>query len=107
MSCAPGEPCEEGLKRRRALIVLGLMGVLFIALSAASFLDSRGQVVPAAVSYAGYDVVEGKRVFQAWNCMGCHTIVGNGAYLLKEHVVGAKVVFEKSPTYWNAASVIM
>lgn len=80
MSCAPGEPCEEGLKRRRALIVLGIMGALFIALSAASFLDSRGQVVPAAVSYAGYDVVEGKRVFQAWNCMGCHTIVGNGAY---------------------------
>ena len=34
-------------------------------------------------------------------------IVGNGAYLLKEHVVGEKVVFEKSPTYWNAASVIM
>ena len=80
MSCAPGEPCEEGVKRRRALIVLGIMGALFIALSAASFLDARNQVVPAAVSYAGYDAVEGKRVFQAWNCMGCHTIVGNGAY---------------------------
>ena len=52
MSCAPGEPCEEGVKRRRALIVLGIMGALFIALSAASFLDSRGQVVPAAVSSA-------------------------------------------------------
>jgi cytochrome c2 len=24
--------------------------------------------------------VDGKRVFQAYNCMGCHTIVGNGAY---------------------------
>jgi len=24
--------------------------------------------------------VQGKRVFQAFNCMGCHTIVGNGAY---------------------------
>jgi len=80
MSCAPGEPCEEGVKRRRALIVLGIMGALFIALSAASFLDSRNQVVPATVSYADYDAVEGKRVFQAWNCMGCHTIVGNGAY---------------------------
>ena len=34
-------------------------------------------------------------------------IVGNGAYVLKEHVHGEKVVVEKSPTYWDAASVIM
>ncbi len=34
-------------------------------------------------------------------------IVGNGAYVLKEHIPGEKVVMEKSPTYWNAASVIM
>ncbi|MBV6424940.1 MAG: hypothetical protein NAOJABEB_02754 [Steroidobacteraceae bacterium] len=80
MSCAPGEPCEEGRTRRRALAVLGLMGVIFVALSTVSFLDSRGQAVPAAVSYAGFDAVQGKRVFQAYNCMGCHTIVGNGAY---------------------------
>ncbi|CAG0938874.1 Nitric oxide reductase subunit C [Gammaproteobacteria bacterium] len=80
MSCAPGEPCEEGGKRRRALAVLGLMGAIFIALSLASFLGSRGQVAPLEVSYAGADAVQGKRVFQAYNCMGCHTIVGNGAY---------------------------
>lgn len=81
MSCAPGEPCEEGGRRRRALIVLGLMGGIFLALSAASFLPSRGQALPATVSYAGFDAVQGKRVFQSYNCMGCHTIVGNGAYL--------------------------
>lgn len=81
MSCAPGEPCEEGGRRRRALIVLGLMGAIFLALSAASFLPSRGQALPATVSYAGFDAVQGKRVFQSYNCMGCHTIVGNGAYL--------------------------
>ena len=34
-------------------------------------------------------------------------LVGNGAYLLKEHIPGEKVVMEKSPTYWNAANVIM
>ncbi len=34
-------------------------------------------------------------------------LVGNGAYLLKEHIVGEKVVMEKSPTYWDAANVIM
>ncbi len=80
MSCKPGEPCHEGLQRRRALGVLGLMAVIFLALSAVSFIDSRGQVVPAKVTYAGFDAVAGKRVFQSYNCMGCHTIVGNGAY---------------------------
>ncbi len=80
MSCAPGQPCAEGVKRRRALAILGVMAVIFIALSVASFLDSRGQVVPSHVRYADFGAVEGKRVFQAYNCMGCHTIVGNGAY---------------------------
>lgn len=80
MSCKPGELCYEGVKRRRALMVLGLMALIFVALSAVSFLDSRGQTVPSAVEYAGVDAVAGKRVFQAYNCMGCHTIVGNGAY---------------------------
>lgn len=81
MSCKPGEPCHEGLKRRRALGILGLMALIFVALSAVSFLDSRGQAIPSNINYAGFDAVEGKRVFQAYNCMGCHTIVGNGAYL--------------------------
>ena len=81
MSCAPGKPCEEGLKRRTALAVLALMALIFVALSVMSFLDSRGQVVPSEVSYGEHGAVEGRRVFQAYNCMGCHTIVGNGAYL--------------------------
>ncbi|MFC3209025.1 c-type cytochrome [Aquamicrobium soli] len=80
MSCKPGELCYEGVKRRRALAVLGLMALIFVALSAVSFLDSRGQAVPSAVDYVDVDAVAGKRVFQAYNCMGCHTIVGNGAY---------------------------
>lgn len=80
MSCAKGQPCEEGLKRRTALGVLGLMLVIFIALSVASFHESRNQVTPDTVRYASYDAVQGKRVFQSYNCMGCHTIVGNGAY---------------------------
>lgn len=81
MTCAPGKPCQEGLKRRQALAVLTIMAFIFVALSAMSFLDSRGQVVPAEVTYGAHGAVEGKRVFQAYNCMGCHTIVGNGAYL--------------------------
>jgi len=80
MSCKPGELCHEGVKRRRAMAVLGLMAVIFLSLSAASFVNSRGQAVPSTVFYTGHDAVAGKRVFQAYNCMGCHTIVGNGAY---------------------------
>lgn len=81
MSCGPGKPCEEGKKRRIAFGALGVMALIFIGLSAASFLDSRNQVTPERVQYGTYDAVQGKRVFQAYNCMGCHTIVGNGAYL--------------------------
>lgn len=80
MSCRPGKPCWERFKRRRALQLLGLMAVIFLALSAFSFLDSRGQALPSEIHYAGFGAVQGKRVFQSYNCMGCHTIVGNGAY---------------------------
>ncbi len=80
MSCVEGKPCEEARKRRHALAILGLMGLIFLVLSAWSFLDTRGQTLPADVHYAGFDAVQGKRVFQSYNCMGCHTIVGNGAY---------------------------
>lgn len=80
MSCARGQPCEERLKRRTAFAALGLMLAIFIALSLASFHESRDQVTPDTVRYASYDAVQGKRVFQTYNCMGCHTIVGNGAY---------------------------
>ena len=80
MSCKPGQPCEEGRKRQRAIFVLGVMAAIFLALSAVSFLDSRGQAVPSDFAYGEHGAVDGKRVFQAYNCMGCHTIVGNGAY---------------------------
>ena len=81
MSCLNGTECLETQKRRRALAVLGLMAILFLILSVWSFLPSRGQVLPGEFSHRDVGAVEGKRVFQAYNCMGCHTIVGNGAYL--------------------------
>ncbi|MEO8839226.1 MAG: c-type cytochrome, partial [Herbaspirillum sp.] len=80
MSCAPGKPCEEGRKRHMAIIVLFVMVAIFAALSIFSFLNSRNQVLPNAVKYGEFNAVQGKRVFQSYNCMGCHTIVGNGAY---------------------------
>lgn len=80
MSCLNGADCKEHVKRNVALGVLGLMLVIFLALSVMSFLPSRQQVVPEEISFVDQGAVYGKRVFQAYNCMGCHTIVGNGAY---------------------------
>jgi len=71
---------DEPRKRRTALAVLGLMVLLFAVLSVFSFTGSREQALPQQVSFDGHSAVDGRRVFQAYNCMGCHTIVGNGAY---------------------------
>jgi cytochrome c2 len=71
---------DEPRKRRNALAVLGFMVLLFAALSVFSFTGSREQALPQQVSFDGHSAVDGRRVFQAYNCMGCHTIVGNGAY---------------------------
>lgn len=80
MSCTTGDKSCDTPRRRGALFILGLMAVIFFVLSYLSFIDERGQVVPDDISYKGYSADEGKRIFQAYNCMGCHTIVGNGGY---------------------------
>lgn len=80
MSCLDGKECKEVAKRNMALIALGIMAVIFLVLSAWSFIPARDQVTPDQVVFDDTDAVAGKRVFQAYNCMGCHTIVGNGAY---------------------------
>lgn len=99
MSCADDKNCQEGAKRRRALMVFGLMIVIFIFLSAVSFLDSRGQVTPDQVTYGQHKATDGKRVFQAYNCMGCHTIVGNGSYLAPD----LTNTYEQAGPAWLAA----
>ena len=81
MSCGVGGSSCETPRRRGAKIMLAVMVVIFVALSVFSFLKSRGQVTPDTITYGKYTADQGKRVFQAYNCMGCHTMVGNGAYL--------------------------
>ncbi len=71
---------DEPGRRRVALAVLGFMIIIFIILSVLSFTGSRKQATPDAVTFGKYSAVDGRRVFQAYNCMGCHAIVGNGAY---------------------------
>ena len=81
MSCGVGDSSCEIPRRRGAKALLVLMLLIFTALSVFSFLKSRGQVTPNTVSFGHYQATAGKRIFQAYNCMGCHTMVGNGAYL--------------------------
>ena len=90
---------EEHARRRRALAAIGFMILIWIALSSFSFVAERGQVLPQQVSFNGVDAVEGKRVFQAYNCMGCHTIVGNGAYFAPD----LTDEYEKTGPAWLAA----
>ncbi|MCC6309939.1 MAG: cytochrome c, partial [Trueperaceae bacterium] len=96
---ADADRVEYG-RRRTALLVLALMIMVFIILSAFSFVSSRDQVTPDTVTYAeAFGAVDGKRVFQSYNCMGCHTIVGNGAYLGPD----LTNTFESAGPAWLAA----
>jgi cytochrome c2 len=81
MSCGVGGSSCETPRRRGAFVMLAVMTAIFIALSIFSFVKSRGQTTPYAITYGKFTANQGKRVFQAYNCMGCHTMVGNGAYL--------------------------
>lgn len=71
----PGSPI-----RRSVIWVMGAMLLIWIALYFFSFNDQRGQADPADFSHMQASASDGKKVFQSYNCMGCHTIVGNGAY---------------------------
>ncbi|MGS0998215.1 c-type cytochrome [Rhodanobacter sp. UC4451_H18] len=99
MSCGSGDSSCEKPRRRSALLLLGVMALIFIVLSVFSFLPSRGQATPDPVSFGPYQANDGKRVFQAYNCMGCHTLVGNGAYLGPD----LTEVYEHAGPAWLAA----
>lgn len=101
MSCRDGEECLESKKRMRALIILGLMLVIFIVLSAFSFLGSRDRVTPEKFRVGAASADDGKRAFQAYNCMGCHTIVGNGAYFAPD----LTFAYREAGPAWLAAFV--
>lgn len=73
---------KENKARKTALIVIGIMTVIWTVLGVLSFTDREGYDRPMTrdVLFADQNALKGKQVFQAYNCMDCHTIVGNGAY---------------------------
>lgn len=69
MSCGEGKPCREALHRRTALGVLFLMLLIFLGLSAVSFIDSRGQVTPDNIRFGTHEAVPASacsRLTTAW-----------------------------------------
>ncbi len=68
--------------RKVAIWAIICMTGIWIVLSYLSFIDSGDRVRPRTVKveFQGINALKGKQVFQSYNCMDCHTIVGNGAY---------------------------
>ncbi|NJD52581.1 MAG: c-type cytochrome [Candidatus Methanoperedens sp.] len=70
------------------LILIGLLipALLMIPFSIISFYTDFANRNPDPLAVTvnfnqnTYNAVEGKKAFEQYQCMGCHTIVGNGAY---------------------------
>lgn len=73
---------KEQKQRNIAIMIIGVMVVIWTVLGVMSFVDSGDRVRPHAKEtiFSGQNGLYGKQVFQDYNCMDCHTIVGNGAY---------------------------
>lgn len=73
---------KEQKARKIAIWVIGVMAILWTILGIVSFVDSGERIRPQTteVTFSNANALRGKQVWQAYNCMDCHTIVGNGAY---------------------------
>lgn len=73
---------KEQKARNLALKIIGVMIIIWTILGILSFTDRDGYERPLTrdITFADQTALRGKQVFQSYNCMDCHTIVGNGAY---------------------------
>ncbi len=70
------------------LILIGLLvpALLMVPYSVLSFYTDFANKNPnpsqvnVSFNSISYNAIEGKRAFEQYQCMGCHTIVGNGGY---------------------------
>lgn len=71
--------------------------VIFLGLS----WDTLSKQVPAQTNSANLtpDVVSGKKIWDKNNCMGCHTILGEGAYYAPELT---RVIDRRGPEFVKA-----
>jgi nitric oxide reductase subunit C len=73
----------------KALIIISILFVLAVTPLSIDLAERRNPS-PYEVTYNGVTAAEGFRVAIDYNCMGCHTIVGNGAYYAFDLVYAAR-----------------
>ncbi|MBW7870285.1 MAG: c-type cytochrome [Flavobacteriia bacterium] len=92
---------KEQKSRKIAIWVIGLMVIVWTVLGVLSFVETENRKRPHTVNitFAGQNALTGKQVFQAYNCMDCHTIVGNGAYFAPD----LTKIYEQTGPAWLLA----
>ncbi len=88
----------ESLGMYMVFFVIVVMGILSIL----SFIPSRNPA-PEGVTYLNAVAVDGWKIEQNYDCMGCHTIVGNGAYFAPDLT---KIYANHGPAWISAFLVI-
>ena len=91
------------------LILIGLLipAILMIPFSIISFYTDFANRNPDPLSVTvdfdqnAYNAVEGKKAFEQYQCMGCHTIVGNGAYFAPDLTTVYKRIGENDAALSN------
>ncbi len=73
-------PEEVPYKKLGKTIILASIAFVLIVTPLSIDLAGARNPLPHEVTYNGVTAAEGFRVAIDYNCMGCHTIVGNGAY---------------------------
>ncbi len=79
-------------KLGKMLIIMSIAFVLVVTPLSVDVAEPRNPQ-PDEVFYKGYTAAEGFRVAIDYNCMGCHTIVGNGAYYAPDLVYVARTAW--------------
>ncbi|GEM_PF-1447945 len=79
-------------KLGKMLIIISIAFVLVVTPLSTDVAEPRNPQ-PDEVFYKGYTAAEGFRVAIDYNCMGCHTIVGNGAYYAPDLVYIARTAW--------------
>ena len=87
-------------KQARAFFLGGTLVTFlaFIGLTIYSFSEPQDQTNHAAITE---EVVRGKELWEANNCMGCHTILGEGGYYAPEltKVLDRRIPFLEEMAY--------
>lgn len=91
------------------LILIGLLvpSLLMIPYTVLSFYTDFANKNPdpsqVTTSFSGksYNAVEGKKAFEQYQCMGCHTIVGNGGYFAPDLTLVNKRIGENDAALAN------